>query len=219
MTTVQKSRAGSVTAAIFAVFTLVSAGASAHRLDEYLQAARIDIGDGRVEVELSLTPGAAVAGTIFADIDRDRDGSLSAGEQEAYTASVLGSISLEADGQPLNVRPISSSFPGVDAVRRGEGTIRLRSDAVLPSQTPGAHRLLFRNTHRRDVSVYLANALVPVSPRFDITAQRRDADQRELTIDYVVDAAAARSGLALVLIAIAAAIYFFSYLNNPNGRT
>jgi hypothetical protein len=46
--------------------------------------------------------------------------------------------------------------------------------------------------------------VVPVSARFRITAQRRDVDQRELTIDYVVDAAAERARLALVLLGIAA---------------
>jgi hypothetical protein len=184
---------------------ILGTGASAHRLDEYLQAARIEIGAGRVELELALTPGIALADAIITDIDRDHDGSLSPREQQVYTAKVLSAIDLEADGRPLDVHPIASSFPDVDAVRRGEGTIRLRSDAVLPSQFPGAHRLLFRNRHRRDVSVYLANAVAPVSARFGITAQRRDVDQRELTIDYVVDAAAARSGAALLLIAIAAA--------------
>ena len=40
-------------------------------------------------------------------------------------------------------------------------------------------------------SVYLANALVPGSEHVAVTAQRRDSDQTELTIDYVVRAAPA----------------------------
>jgi hypothetical protein len=191
-------------------------GASAHRLDEYLQAARIEIDAGRVELELALTPGVMVAGGVIADIDRDRDGSLSPREQQSYATRVLSAIDLEADGRPLDVHAAASSFPDVDAVRRGEGTIHLRSNAVLPSQSPGAHRLVFRNTHRRDVSVYLANAVVPASARFRITAQRRDVDQRELTIDYVVDAAAERARLALVLIGIVAATLATRVLSKRN---
>jgi len=193
-------------------------GVSAHRLDEYLQAARIEIGADRIELDLALTPGTAVAGAIITDIDSDRDGSLSPLEQHVYASRVLSGIDIEADGRPLAVHAIASSFPDVDAVRRGEGTIRLRSEAVLPPQLPGAHRLLFRNTHRRDVSVYLANALVPVSPRLGITAQRRDIDQRELTIDYVLDAAAARSMVALLLIAIAAATLAMRVVLQRNSR-
>ncbi len=202
---VRKSRAASRTGAAVAVITTVLAGsgASAHRLDEYLQAARIDIGEGRVEVELSLTPGAAVSGTIIEDIDRDRDGSLSASERGAYIARVLSAISLEADGRPVEVRAISSSFPEVDAVRRGEGSILFRAEGLLPPQSSGGHRLLFRNTYRADISVYLANAVEPASQRFGVTAQRRDPYQRELTIEYEVDAEPSRSWLAFVLIGIA----------------
>ena len=136
-------------------------GLSAHRLDEYLQAARIDIEPDRAEVQLDLTPGVAVAEGIIADIDRDRDGLLSADETDAYVSRVLGAVVLELDGRPLHVRPTAATFPELDAFRRGEGTIRVQSGAVLPPLADGDHQLHFRNTHDRGASVYLANALVP----------------------------------------------------------
>ena len=160
-------------------------GLSAHRLDEYLQAARIDIEPDRAEVQLDLTPGVAVAEGIIADIDRDRDGLLSADEKDAYVSRVLGAVVLELDGRPLHVRPTAATFPELDAFRRGEGTIRVQSGAVLPPLADGDHQLHFRNTHDRGASVYLANALVPKSARVGVTAQRRDGDQSELTIDFV----------------------------------
>ena len=73
---------------------------SAHRRDEYLQAARIAIDPGRVQIELDLTPGIALAEAIIADIDRNRDGSLSADEQRAYASLVLSALTLEVDGTP-----------------------------------------------------------------------------------------------------------------------
>ena len=78
-------------------------------------------------------------------------------------------------------------------MRRGEGTIRLQSTATLPRLSMGPHQLLFRNSHHPDRSVYLANALVPESDQVAVTAQRRDGDQSELTIDYVLRAAPATS--------------------------
>ena len=66
----------------------------AHRTDEYLQAARLAIEPAGVQIELDLTPGIALAQTILADIDRDRDGSLSADEQRAYAALVLSALTL-----------------------------------------------------------------------------------------------------------------------------
>ncbi|MEO6235708.1 MAG: hypothetical protein ABIQ52_01850 [Vicinamibacterales bacterium] len=159
---------------------------SAHRRDEYLQAARIAIDPARVQIELDLTPGIALADAILDAIDRSRDGVLSAAEQQSYAALVLGALALEIDGTPLRLQLGAATFPDVDAVRRGEGTIRLASAAVLQRQAAGLHQLTFRNRHHRERSVYLANALVPESRDIAVTAQRRDSDQTELTIDYVV---------------------------------
>jgi hypothetical protein len=177
-------RAAVLLALILAV--IVGTEVSAHRRDEYLQAARLAIAPGRVELQLDLTPGIAVAEAIIADIDRNRDGSLSPDEKEAYVGRVLNGIALEVDGHPIQVRPVASRFPDLDAFRRGEGTIELQSNADLPHLSEGAHQLSYRNTHRRDVSVYLANALVPDSDRVAVSAQLRDTDQRDLTIRYVL---------------------------------
>src|SRR6187455_955501 len=77
--------------------------ADAHRLDEYLQASQISIESGRIIVEINLTPGAAVADGVIAEIDRDADGELSLSESAAYAGVVVRSLSLEVDGgqQPL----------------------------------------------------------------------------------------------------------------------
>jgi hypothetical protein len=178
---------------------------SAHRRDEYLQAARLAIDPERVQIELDLTPGIALAEAILTDIDLDRDGSLSAEEQRAYASAVLGALELEGDGRPLRMQPGACSFPDAEAIRRGEGTIRLQSAATFPRLSIGAHRLSFRNGHHPDRSVYLANALVPASDRVAVTAQRRDVAQRQLTIDYVMRAAPA-TATAVPLLGAAAAV-------------
>jgi hypothetical protein len=203
-------RAGSA-AAVFAVAAVCVCGdrASAHRRDELLQAARVAVERNRVELELDLTPGIAVADAVIADIDRDRDGSLSADERDGYAARVMRAIDLSLDGGALDVRLLSAAFPEADAFRRGEGTIRLRSAVVLPRVADGDHRLAFRNGYRRDVSAYLANALAPQSDRIGIVAQRRDAEQRELTIEYVARGGAPPSlwllgGIAGIVLAFAA---------------
>ena len=91
-------------------------------------------------------------------------------------------------------------------MRRGEGTIRLQSAATLPRLSIGPHQLLFRNRHHPDRSVYLANALVPGSDDVAVTAQRRDGDQTELTIDTSLRAAPATSTAAWLLGSIAVAM-------------
>ncbi|HEV7498857.1 MAG TPA: hypothetical protein VGQ33_02585, partial [Vicinamibacteria bacterium] len=108
------------------------------------------------------------------------------------------------DGRRLAPQVLSSSFPDPSAIRRGEGTVRLRLQAALPEVSAGGHQLLFRNAHLAGHSAYLANALVPESARVAVTAQRRDRDQSELTIEYTVHAGEAGATLAWVLSSLTA---------------
>jgi hypothetical protein len=193
------------------------AGVSAHRRDEYLQAARLAIDPGVVKLELDLTPGIALADAILADIDRNRDGTVSKEEQEAYSRLVLAALDLEVDGRRLQMRLDAPSFPDNDAVRRGEGTIRLHSAAVLPPLSIGSHQLFFRNRHHPDRSVYLANALVPESDEVAVKAQRRDGDQSELTIEYDLRQGTAISTAAWLLGGVAGAVVLFVVLVRATG--
>jgi hypothetical protein len=217
MTTVRSSRASNRVAYLLGltIAIVVSVGVSAHRRDEYLQAARLAIEPAAVQIELDLTPGIAVAEAIIADIDRDRDGLLSSDEQRTYGRLVFSALELAVDGRPLPVELGVFSFPDPEAMRRGEGTIRLRSAATLQPLSVGAHQLLFRNRHHPDRSVYLANALVPESDRVAVTAQRRDGDQRELIISYRLGAAPATSQAVWLLSSLAAATVLAMLLMGP----
>jgi len=173
---------------VLAVLVGVLAGTSlsAHRRDEYLQAARLAVEPRRVELHVDLTPGIEVADSILGDLDRDHDGRLSAGEKQLYVASVLSGLELRVDGRSLQVDPVAATFPELDGFLGGVGTIRLRTTTRLPRLSNGDHELSFHNRHRPDVSVYLANALVPDGDSIGIIAQRRDAAQRDLTVVYTV---------------------------------
>lgn len=174
--------------AIGLTITLVAGGdVSAHRSEDYLQAARIGVGPDSVLITLDLTPGLVMAEGFIAALDRDRDGSLSAEEQRDYALQIVSSLRLGIDEQPLRPRVLSSNFPEPSAFRLGEGTIRLTLQSTLPTLSAGSHRLLFRNTHLAGHSAYLANALVPESAHVRVTAQRRTDDQSELTIEYTLD--------------------------------
>ena len=183
---------------------------SAHRRDEYLQAARLGIDPDRVELALDLTAGIAVAEVVLSEIDLDKDGMVSAAEARAYSDRVLSAIALDVDGIPLRVELVDSTFPTFDTVRKGEGTTRIQATASMPRLDDGLHHLRYRNAYRSDIGVYLANALVPASDRVIVAAQRRDVNQRDLVIDYMLSGQrtpAARRGLsvgvagALILIA------------------
>lgn len=189
-------------AALVAIVAL-STSVSAHRRDEYLQAARIAVEPDHIAIELDLTPGAAVADPIISAIDTDGDGTLSETEQARYARRVVASVSLVVDGRPLSLALVGATSPDLVAAGRGEGTVRVQMRGEPPLASVGPHQLRFANAHLPEHSVYLANALVPQSPRVAVSRQHRTIDQRELTIDYDVATADSRSGLLPLIVTVA----------------
>jgi nickel/cobalt exporter len=181
----------SVSRVLAAAFVLASgAGASAHRYDELLQATRIGMESDRVRLEMSLTPGIAVAPAAIRAIDIDGDGVFSSVERRAYATAVLKNLSVRVDeGPALQLALADSNFPAPSTMLNSDVPIGITLEAELPRLDSGDHHLRFRNDNATAGSVYLANALVPDTTRIAITGQDRDADQRELTIAFTVSEA------------------------------
>ena len=171
-----------------AILLTVATPGFAHRVDEYLQAATIQVSSNRVQIQMRLVPGVAVLPTVLADIDADGNGVLSELEQRAYAERVLGDLSLTVDGKRLPLRLVSSSFASVDELRRGLGENYLEFDAILPAGS-GNRRIVFENTHHARIAAYLVNALVPKDPAIRIAAQKRNFLQSSYELDFVQAAA------------------------------
>jgi nickel/cobalt transporter (NicO) family protein len=212
MTTAQESSRNRLRAWVTAaIAVLACTQVSAHRRDEYLQAARIAIEPARLDVELDLTPGIALAPSLIREIDRNHDGDVTGDEAGAFAVRVLGEISLEVDGRPMPLELAGRQFPTVSAMLRGEGTIQILVAISVPPLEAGGHRIRYRNDHHPEMAVYLANALAPRSERISVQAQRRSEDQRDIVIEYVLDGARASKpvwwsvpGLAAVLCMVGA---------------
>ena len=173
------------------VWLACPATAAAHRLDEYLQATRIALAPNNVRVEIDLTPGINVAPRVGPLIDIDGDGALSPAERRAYAELVVRLTALQFDGRPAPLVLVGSEYPSLDDMRAGVGTIRLIARATLAATSRGGHSLTYANVHQPEMSAYLINALAP-PPGIHITRQQRDTWQRQLTLDYVVDASPGR---------------------------
>ena len=154
--------------------------ARAHRLDEYLQSTLISVEQDRVDVEISLTPGIAVLPAVLAAIDRDRNGRISADEERAYAEWVLREVALESDGQAVRLTVAGWSFPAVEDMKQGLGTIQLR----LRGERRGGHEMRFVNRHLAGISVYLVNCLLPAAGGLKIGRQVRDNLQKEIRFEY-----------------------------------
>lgn len=185
-----KVRLAAVTAALLSLGGV----ASAHRLDEYLQATLITVGQDHVQASMRLIPGVAVASSVIASIDSDGDGVLSAAEQRAYAERVLGDLSLTLDGNRLRPQLVSLSFPSIEQMKEGLGEIELEFTADLPRGGPD-RRLILENRHQDRKAAYLVNALVPRDPDIRIVAQNRNEQQSFYELDYVQGGVASESRL------------------------
>jgi hypothetical protein len=176
-------------AGVLAGSLLLAADAQAHRLDEYLQAARLSLMPDRAVLELDLTPGVAVTPEIIGLVDRNADDVISPQEAREYGQQALAEMTLTLDGRPLSVILDRVEIPSAADLRAGLGTIALRAGAAVERLPTGRHDLWFRNGHHPGSAVYLINALHPENPAIRVASQSRDSTQREGRIEYEVAAA------------------------------
>ena len=120
---------GAVTRIVAVTTALVlatSTGASAHRLDEYLQAAAWR-SHPRISRSTSISLGVSVAAEIIALLDGNGDGRVSPLEAEAYGRAVLADVSARLDGGPLGLTLTRVEVPTEGEMRDGVGTIRIEA--------------------------------------------------------------------------------------------
>jgi HupE/UreJ protein len=171
-------------AAAAAILLLLGVPASAHRLDEYLQATFVTVEKDRVQVFMRLIPGVAISSTVLTAIDTNADGVISETERRAYVERVLQDLSLSVDGHRLKPSLISLHFPSIDDMKEGTGEIQIDLIAALPAGGP-SRKLIFENHHQSRIAAYLVNSLVPADRNIQITAQNRNENQSLYQLDYV----------------------------------
>jgi hypothetical protein len=171
-------------AVAISILLFLGVSASAHRLDEYLQATIVSVEKDRVQASMRLVPGVAVSDFVLKTIDANADGVISQTEQRAYAERVLRDVSLSIDGDILRPRLISMEFPGIEEVKEGLGEIRIEFSADLPRNGPN-RRLTFENHHQRGIAAYLVNCLVPLDRDITVVAQNRNEQQSFYQLDYV----------------------------------
>jgi hypothetical protein len=162
----------------------IPAPAGAHRLDEYLQAARVLLERDRLLIEIDLTAGTGVAARVIAAIDRDHDAAISPAEAKAYGLAILGDVTVAVDGRATALSLQRIEIPSLDEIREGMGTIQLEAAGAPGALAPGRHAVEFRNHHREESSVYLVNALLPRDGMTTVLSQQRDSRQSSAYIEY-----------------------------------
>ena len=165
---------------------VLACDASAHRLDEYLQATRVSVTTNRIDLSLELTPGVAIADQLLAITDKNRDGQISDGERDAYARQVLKDIRVELDNKVLALSLADTSFPAHHEIKAGVGIIRIKATVPIASLSVGNHTLSLTNAHLPAISVYLVNVLTPKDRAIKITKQTRDELQKDYHLEFAV---------------------------------
>lgn len=165
---------------------LLATTASAHRLDEYLQATRVAVATNRIDVSIDLTPGVAVVSNVLAEIDTNHDAQLSESERQAYVGRLLNDLRAELDGQHLKLTLVEATFPTIAEMKDGLGIIRVKASVAIDALPPGTHTFTLTNGHLPKISVYLVNALVPKDRVIQIKKQTRDELQKDYRLQFTV---------------------------------
>ena len=168
-------------------FWSLAGAASAHPLDELAQASYIEVGAGKVALELDLTPGERVTGKYFASLDENKDGALSPAERDACAGRVLRDLRLSLDGKPLAPTLARSEFPQDAILKSGGGSVKFFVEAPLNSLAPGKHVLRYENRYEPLKSGYLVAVLVGKDGQ-TVGTQSRDDRQQTLTLEFTTPA-------------------------------
>ena len=115
-------------AVVVACVLLCSRAASAHRIDEYLQATMVTLDQHQMQASMRLVPGVLVAPSVIAVIDSNHDGVFSSSEQQVYAERVLRDLSITLDGKDLSPRTagVAPSPAGRAAGRPRRDPARIR---------------------------------------------------------------------------------------------
>ncbi|MGG6430379.1 hypothetical protein ACQ5TV_10440 [Acetobacter ghanensis] len=162
-----------------------STAASAHRLDEYLQATTINVTRHHITLHLRLTPGVDVAPSVMRQIDQNNDGQFSMAEQQAYRARLLQSLTLTMNGKAVALSASSMTFPPPQSIQKGTGVIDLQLNATA-ELTAGTYTLVYHNRGMGAETAWLVNCLVPQDPDIHVVQQTRSADQSRYTLQLAI---------------------------------
>jgi hypothetical protein len=180
--------------------------ASAHRLDECLQATLVAIAPDSLRLEINLTPGVDVANQVLSLIDPDGDGVISASESAAYAERVKRDLQLRVDQHDVSLTLTASQFPEVDEMRSGFGIIQLEFTATPATLEGGAHQISFENHHQPSASVYLFNATKPKSDAVKIIRQTRNRNQSQGEISFSYQSPVKASNTPGIIVAVVASL-------------
>lgn len=164
---------------------LAPAAALAHPHSHVDQQVALTLDEDRALLRVTITPSFTEGADIFAHIDRDGDGSISAAEADAFAADVMGAVHLTVAGQEAVFSAPLAEVPEQEAVAAGTAPIVLTVQAGFAPVSAGDEVALSMHyealSHDWFLQPFLADALAARFPTPDIA---RSEDGHSLTLRF-----------------------------------
>lgn len=140
---------------------LAAVPAAAHPLDETVQQLYLTPSRSGLGVQLEISPNVLVAGAFARGVDTDTDGVLSPAETDGHVAAVRSALTVLVDDRPADLRVVEATYPPLDLLAAGGGTIALSWTADLP---PTAQSIRVTDTYDPGRTIVQAAVLQPAGP-------------------------------------------------------
>ncbi|WP_161883661.1 hypothetical protein [Deinococcus alpinitundrae] len=170
---------------VWVVLALLSGWAGAHPVDEVVQGAYLTLTPGKVLLELDLTPGSQVAGTMLKTLDTNGDGKASGAEARAYAAKVLSQSTLILGGVAVPWILDTVTVPPLAILKIGGDTIKIYATARRPD-VAGGQTFSYQNRYQPVKSQWIANIFLQPAGgwQYQVTGQQHSNDGQQLTVKY-----------------------------------
>jgi ABC-type nickel/cobalt efflux system permease component RcnA len=170
--------------AVLLALLMPTRAASAHPLDQYVQATYITVAPAQIVVEL-------VAPETLALLDTDGDGQITDAEGRAYADQVVRNVAVQVDGQAVALTITKVETPTYLAYQAGYGTMRVFTAAPLAPGLTGTHVVTYANNNAPTGATYQVNTFIENGAAISLGKQNRDETQRSITVDYTIGGATA----------------------------
>ncbi|GGR17896.1 hypothetical protein [Deinococcus ruber] len=169
------------------LLALLSGWAGAHPVDEVVQGAYLTLTPGKVLLELDLTPGEKVAGTMLKSLDTNGDGKASVAEARAYATQVLGQSTLRVGTVAVPWTLDEITVPPLGILKVGGDTIKIYATARRP-EVAGGQTFSYQNRYQPVKSQWIANVFLQPAGgwQYGVTGQQHSSDGQQLTVKYTV---------------------------------
>lgn len=156
--------------------------ARAHPADLYAHKIFITFSQTTMQIEWQIKPGPLLVNFLWAEMDKDQDGSVSVAESETWSASYRDLLLVSLDGKSLPLNVDSIQLPAtLTGFQSGQELITFNFSADLSAGTNNAERIVVENTMLPQKSINWFYLTAEDSTAFLFPSQKSHL----LTIDHI----------------------------------